>query len=80
MDLNVRIESYGEYGLRREAQCPQCSRWLSYPMCNPCQSAVRLMGVDDRACQCFKDSLYLYGTCEHHRVFEQGPPWPLESR
>ncbi len=76
MDVQVRVESYGEHGLRRETRCPSCSRWLSYRMCPGCQSSVRMLGFNDTGCECYKDSLWIYGKCEDHRVFEQGPPWP----
>jgi hypothetical protein len=79
LDLAVRIESYGEYGLRRETCCPHCSHWLSYRMCPGCQALVRMAGRDDRACECFRDTLWIYGHCEDHRAFEQGPPWPQVS-
>lgn len=70
MDLDVRIESYGEHGLRRETRCAHCREWLSYKMCNGCQALVRMMGKDDRTCQCFKESLFIYGHCEDHRMFQ----------
>jgi hypothetical protein len=76
MNVDLRVQAYGEHGLRRETKCPHCSRWLSYRMCPGCQSLLRMMGVDDRACECFTDSLWIYGRCEDHRVFEQGPPFP----
>ncbi len=77
MDVEVRIQAYGEHGLRRETRCVHCRRWLSYRMCAGCQSLLRLTGVDDRGCECYRDTLWVYGTCEHHRVFEQGPPFPV---
>lgn len=70
MDVEVRIQSYGPHGLRRETRCVNCRAWLSYEMCRGCQSLLRMAGSDDRSCKCFKDSLYLYGKCEHHKIFE----------
>lgn len=70
MDLDVRIESYGEHGLRRETRCPHCREWLSYKMCSGCQSLARMMGKNDQSCECFKESLYIYGRCEDHRMFQ----------
>lgn len=80
MDVELRIQAYGEHGLRRETRCPHCGRWLSYRMCNGCQSLLRLTGVNDRGCECHRDSLWIYGKCEDHRVFEQGPPFADVSR
>ncbi len=80
MDLEIRIESYGEHGLRRETRCVHCREWLSFEMCNPCQSALRLMGVDDRSCKCFKETLFIYGHCEDHRMFQDPLRRVLSSR
>lgn len=79
MDVQVRVQSYGEFGLRRETRCPHCLHWLSYRMCPGCQSAMRLLGVNDTSCECYRDSLWIYGKCEDHRRFEDGPPWPQLS-
>lgn len=79
-DLQVRIEAYGSYGLRRETLCDHCQKWLSYEMCRPCQSRLRLMGQDDRSCECFRNSIYIYGRCEDHKMFEQGPFGPRSGR
>jgi len=76
MDLEIRIESYGVHGFRRETKCVHCGRWLSYDMCRPCQSLLRLTGQDDRSCDCYRNSIYIYGRCEDHRMFEQGPFGP----
>lgn len=76
MDLDVRVEAYGSFGLRRETRCPHCRRWLSYPMCNGCQSLLRLTGSNDQGCECFRDSLHIYGRCEDHSIYEQGPFGP----
>lgn len=70
VDYELRIQSYGEHGLRRETKCHHCHQWLSYKMCNPCQAALRMFGKDDRSCDCFKNTLYIYGRCEDHRVFQ----------
>ncbi len=79
MDVQVRVESYGEHGLRRETCCPHCSHWLSYRMCAGCQAMMRMLGRNDTSCECYRDSLWIYGKCEDHRVFEQGPPFPVVS-
>lgn len=79
-DLQVRIEAYGSMGLRRETYCDHCGKWLSYEMCRPCQSLLRLTGNDDRSCDCFANSIYIYGRCEDHRMFEQGPFGPVTGR
>jgi hypothetical protein len=76
MNLELRIQSYGEYGLRRETRCVHCGRWLSYNMCAPCCSLLRLAGRDDRSCSCFRDSLWIYGHCEDHKLFES-PDQPI---
>ena len=73
MNLDIRIESYGEHGLRRETRCVHCREWLSYDMCRGCQSLLRLTGADDRSCRCFTDTLFIYGHCEDHRMFQQDP-------
>lgn len=80
MDVQVRIESYGEHGLRRETKCFHCDRWLSYEMCRPCQSLLRLTGSDDRSCRCFKDSVWVYGHCEDHKMFEDPLRMMMASR
>lgn len=80
MNLELRIEAYGEHGMRREAKCPHCAHWLSYPMCNGCQSLLRMMGINDTSCDCHKESLFIYGRCEDHRVFESGPPFATTAR
>lgn len=64
----TRIQSYGEHGLFRETKCFHCKEWLTYPMCGACQSRFRLGGGNDTTCQCMRDSLYIYGRCEDHRV------------
>ena len=73
MQVEVRVESYGDLGLRRETKCFHCGKWLSYNMCSPCQSAMRMFGHDDKDCSCFRDSVWVYGHCEDHRRFEHGP-------
>ncbi len=73
MDVDVRIESYGEHGLRRETRCVHCREWLTYTMCAPCQSLLRMTGRDDRSCDCFKNTLFIYGHCEDHKPFQAGP-------
>jgi hypothetical protein len=73
MDLDVRVQSYGELGLRRETKCPHCAHWLTYPMCAGCQSMIRMLGSNDQRCACFKETLFIYGHCEDHRRYEQGP-------
>lgn len=70
MDLEYRIQSYGEHGLRRETRCVHCREWLSFPMCRPCQSALRMFGDDDRSCKCFQETQFIYGKCEDHRMFQ----------
>ena len=70
MDLDIRIQSYGEHGLRRETRCVHCREWLSFEMCRGCQSLLRLTGQDDRSCKCFTETLFIYGTCESHRIFQ----------
>jgi hypothetical protein len=68
-----RVQSYGEAGLWNETRCQNCSKWLSYKLCQPCQSMLRLTGRRDNQCQCLQDSLYVYGRCEDHKRFENGP-------
>lgn len=80
MDLEIRIESYGEHGLRRETRCVHCREWLSFEMCNPCQARLRLMGQDDRSCKCFKETLFIYGKCEHHKIFQDPLRLMVHSR
>jgi hypothetical protein len=79
MDVQVRVQGYGSLGLRRETKCVNCGTWLSYEMCNGCQSLLRLTGRNDQGCKCFQDSLYIYGRCEDHRMFEAGPFGPRSS-
>lgn len=79
MDVQVRVESYGEHGMRRETMCAHCGHWLSYRMCEGCQSMLRMLGHNDTSCDCYRDTLWIYGRCEDHRIFEQGPPFPVVS-
>lgn len=69
----TRIEGYGPAGLWRETKCFHCHEWLTYSMCRPCQSLMRLTGKNDTTCQCMKDTLWIYGHCEDHRRFQHGP-------
>ena len=66
----TRVQAYGSHGLRHETKCAHCSKWLSYRMCQPCQSLVRMMGAFEQDCRCRMDSLYVYGRCEDHKAFE----------
>lgn len=67
----VRIQAYGPAGLKRETRCLSgCGKWLTYDMCNGCQSLWRMMRRDDKNCKCFKETLYIYGRCEDHKRYE----------
>lgn len=76
----TRVQSYGPRGLYHETRCHSCMAWLTYPMCLPCQARFRLSGRRDMTCRCLQDSLYVYGRCEDHRIFQRGPDSGFSSR
>jgi hypothetical protein len=66
----TRLQAYGPHGFRHETKCPHCAKWLSYRVCASCSSMIRLMGAFEQDCSCRMDSLYIYGRCEDHKMYE----------
>jgi hypothetical protein len=67
----TRVQAYGSHGFYHETKCTAgCGKWLSYKMCAPCQSMLRLFGSFDRECRCRLDSLVIYLNCDDHKVYE----------
>lgn len=75
-----KVESCGELGLFNCTLCYGCQRWLYYAMCPGCQSMLRMLGQRDTHCQCLQDSLFVYGHCEDHRLFESPESTPAFQR
>ncbi len=64
------MQAYGELGFYHEVKCHNCNKWLSYKMCAPCSSMLRLFGHFDRQCQCRREGFHIYLNCDDHRRFE----------